>query len=1742
MKLHLPVKLRASLIAAVIAVPAMLYNAFAQDVVGVESHARPGENYVAPSDAFGWDNNDIEFTGKQLETAGNTYTAESHVVYEMYDTVDKPVGLATITIKVDSGTVDADGNPILVEETKEVELLCTSNGTYYYEDAYNTSINVTPTSYKVAVDGSGNPISDTSRADIVIDTADQARVSYLAGNTEMTSEGVVIKNSVASADVNAGSAAAYAGNTNITTGALELVSENIKVVLEDTNLKTDSTVLSEDSALILLNGTGAADQFTTAEQGLLGITGTPVNVASDATNVDLGAVTGGGNVTVIGRGDDSMTVEADSVDIAGALSMGDTDATVANGVKAEHVNLVNSDTTVTDGDVIAKHFYVDADSKLGAENGQISNYTGGGSGSVNISGSVVATGDVYLDNGQADKGLGVKEDATVDAGGDLTLRNVDAVKAGQLTADGDITLVSNSTIEGLKNTDGKTDNISAGGDLTVGDGSSVTDAEISVGGSVMVSNDAPGMSVGTLDPSSITNTDITVTPTGPSTVTISGKSSMTDSTIVGANGDITVSDDSKVTVSEKKNLIGENKDNLGTILGAAAGNTPLTQDSLDELDIKSVIGNTAGDVTITDSNVDSSLITAGGDITIADKKDTPDAADAIAAAKDAIDAALASPDPDTGAITIPYTEINGEFGTVVDGSIIDVRNAQDTTDGKNDLTVDSAALTNSVILGVTGNISVKDSVLGNDYIDGGAGLDIDNSIIVDTDIVNMNADIVLKGGVTMISTQEDKPFMLTTKGTAEITDADVYTGGSIILEGTELTNGKIMSGVEVAADGTITYLEDTTTDVGVSATPGGDVDDTLVGDLAGVKLPFGQINVKGSTLTDMELYTAKGNISVDTSTVNTSNIAAAGAGSISITESTVYDTDVTTKGDGNITITDSTVSVTEPTTLADTSTIERKQVTTGGAGNIDISGSTIAHIDVANSTVTPDSAGTIGITNSSVTDSSVLTGTGDISVTDSAISTSTVTSVGAGNISLTGTSATAPGATEYSSYIGNPPNNGMSGADTINVKSFVSIGAPANATSIRSISVMETKAGANNQGNSGEKVMIKLYKGGTLVATSGLTTLTGADHTINPTMATFTFDEPVGIDPNAEYTIKFVKEDGTEFDFRMAMTQDTNRPTNTDLSGIPNWNAIVEADYLAPSWDATAEGWVPSNTVADSTISTGEGSISIKATAVDNSIVTTGAGDITITGSAIRNSEVTSTGEGNVRIETKSLVQESVVSTADGDVTIIGASKVLGSDVTTEDGALTVNGSTVDSIKVAGTDADGNATETLDKSTLVATDDSLITAASTISGTDITISNTDGDTNTDGTPETPDLMINGTSSVTGDVNMKVDGLVTVTGDSTLALDGDKEGEGARDASLTSDSLFLQHLAGNTASIINGRINVTTQTTIKDGNTFTLDNVNNAEGEAAGTLGDLLQQGDLDGDGDAWVEIKGGSIVEANRVGEITYLSQTGATVDTADVTNTHNYFDKITVDDSSSLTVHGKALINTLKVNAVSQAEPTPEGSQVLFESDAYLTNVLVNGVGGNTYLGDAQEGPEVTILGEGHVGNLQLSNEGAISFVGEGKKSYISNICKNVKLPSWLLLHIRLKPKADLLLLTLNERHPKRQQQRDKRHMAQLPSETISINRLQILLFEFVKPSRIGTLQKPVRPVVNMQTLMDTSTAYKHYRANSTIWTRRKLRNVFLVSIKSLPTHPMLSKRLVKIPNRSPIELVHWQVNSPHG
>ncbi|MCD8071025.1 MAG: hypothetical protein LUE08_06550, partial [Akkermansiaceae bacterium] len=918
MKLHLPLKLRACLIAALIAVPALSYNAKATD-------------YTAPSSDYGWSDNDITLTEIYNKLSGNTYTAnqQTYTAYEVYDYAPG-VRMATY-----NGTA------------LEYDI---AHQSYYYVDGEGK------TQY-VQTEGDGFAYVGTTvtdSANIVVaaaaaETSSNSYVSYGDGSTTLTaSDTIEFQNSfyTGTSELSETYKTEFVGGNELNAANLAVNNENgggvTTVVLEDAAINvTDGTSISSGSLLTVLDGdTSSLTDDEKTVLNLSGINSTSTTNWDDPNTVALGEVTGAGSLAIVGgkersesttdpssgditRAYDNAAGKDDKLDVSissigtsdstfGNVSVANADVAVDSGiVNVTTLTLVNSETTVAEGGVSAYGINVNGESILTAEEGDITNYTSQGAGHVSIYGKVTAeAGDIVLTNGNEANGGGIHEGASVEASSDVVLSNVVTTSADLLKSGDDMTLSSASAVN-------STEHAEVGDDLLAYGGSSINGSQVTVGDDVTITGDNPYSGVSG-EASQLVNSTITVTGTGDDAdadtqdITISDGSSMEDSHITGANGGILL-DGSKtdadghrtVTVGlgeaaaagTMTNFIdgdtlvadangaliadeGGQKSNLYKVLETAKENDAdgktLTSEQLAAADmtVGSSIENTTGEVTIKDAVVESTLITGGGSVHLGNTDDGTTAQEIVEQVK-----AQLGKD-----YTADISDLTGEFETQVDGVIIDVRGNLEvgangleysTPEGqdKNDLTIDSTALTNSIILGITGQITVRDSVLDNDYIDGGNGLDIEDSVINDTDIVNLSADIKISGSSAIYSSSE-QGFVLTTKGTADYTDEDTYTGGSILLDNTTLANGTIKSGVTAVLQADGSYIYEEIADgslVEVSDTDGG----AVTGELDGTtRLPYGQIRVTNSTLTDMAVTTAKGDIAIGGEETETSSTIA----------------------------------------------------------------------------------------------------------------------------------------------------------------------------------------------------------------------------------------------------------------------------------------------------------------------------------------------------------------------------------------------------------------------------------------------------------------------------------------------------------------------------------------------------------------------------------------------------------------------------------------------------------------------------------------------------------------------------------------------------------------------------------------------------------------------------------------------------------------------------------------------------
>ena len=496
MKLHLPVKLRASLLAAVIAVPALLYGkAFA------------GTSYVAPSNEFGWDTNDITLNQRYNQTAGNTYTATQHSydVFEMYGD--------GVNAKVRVGYTD---------ETYATKLV-------YQGGQYGTVSDgvFTPYTGEVYFNKTGHK-DDTASIIVKAEAPDQAsgkHTSYMDGGGTFTSEEMVFENSLKSGS---DTGSEYKDGASIVTDAIKVnngYKEGSVVVLEDVNVETKTegatmqTALQSDTQLVILNGNDNGNaKLTDDEKDTLNIVNVENNNAYDnntVRTVELGEVKGvsddeaspnkkGGSLVIVGNKerteatkneqgaitqgafvdayvkDDHVDVQITSVDNLAELSAANANLSIEEDVNnVNTTTLVNSVTTVG-GSLSSLGIKVNGESTLTAK-GDIKNIIGQGATSTQIDGQVISKeGEISLTNGSVNEGAIVRAESA--SQGDVTLSNIESEMAAEISAGHDLTLKDNSKID-------STQKISIGHNLTVDD-SSLTGYEdkLTVPGDMSVQN------------------------------------------------------------------------------------------------------------------------------------------------------------------------------------------------------------------------------------------------------------------------------------------------------------------------------------------------------------------------------------------------------------------------------------------------------------------------------------------------------------------------------------------------------------------------------------------------------------------------------------------------------------------------------------------------------------------------------------------------------------------------------------------------------------------------------------------------------------------------------------------------------------------------------------------------------------------------------------------------------------------------------------------------------------------------------------------------------------------------------------------------------------------------------------------------------------------------------------------------------------------------------------------------------
>ncbi len=449
MKLHLPVKLRASLIAAVIAVAAGAYNAAYADT-------------TVPN--TGYTTNDISLTdiASGHYTAGAVREAQIYAEHWHYVSPDPDNNI--------TGGWVSDG-------FRWHDLSWSEGSGYTYDNGRvsNTSAGDPPTNINFFTDAAGTMSNGenagswklstgfytNSDANAVITIGDGTGTSLVSSDVTLTAKGdkdqvadgkIVISNSVASAQD-------YTGGLRME--ADDLTVSGSSVVLEDATITIGhETTLAAGTKLVIVDG--ATDSLTEEEQDALGITGVASGATTDwtaANSVHLGAVSGTDTSSLVvvgsrpdatpaegtpawqaGQADGKLSLNMDGISGVGQVSF-------ANAVLSSNkaltgigtLTLVNSKATV-EGSTDANNISVNGESYVEVHGDLTSLH------SVAIDGKVVSTGNVLLSDATDDGGV-IGEGAWVESQGSMALTGVDVNKASALLSGSQLS-IQDSTLSG----------------------------------------------------------------------------------------------------------------------------------------------------------------------------------------------------------------------------------------------------------------------------------------------------------------------------------------------------------------------------------------------------------------------------------------------------------------------------------------------------------------------------------------------------------------------------------------------------------------------------------------------------------------------------------------------------------------------------------------------------------------------------------------------------------------------------------------------------------------------------------------------------------------------------------------------------------------------------------------------------------------------------------------------------------------------------------------------------------------------------------------------------------------------------------------------------------------------------------------------------------------------------------------------------------------------------------------------
>lgn len=580
MKLHLPVKLRASLIAAVIAVSASVYNAY-----GANTYTEFG-------------NNDNVFETATPNLGGNDYIAEQATKTYYYTDNTKTVAIAQ---GVDNKWYELDANGALTTtEYVPANPAWTPFTETVTDDGYLT--------FQVASPAQG--------------TTDY--VTHFDGDTALTADVVQFNNSVVTQD------GGVEGKTSITADRLEVNQHPVgggysAVQLEQVSIDAGATALSTASELNINNAEAAdsvLDLGAVSGAGSLYITGGTYddNGTEKKTSVSMAGV---------------------ALANKGNLGLTTADAAITGHVAVNDLKLTDSDTNVTGNVSAGGTLIVDADSSITAS-GDIASRTATGTGTATIDGTVTSTGgDIFLDNGTVNgtaeattgnvtlSNMDVTDGATVKAGDDLTLTQnstiVDTPDDGKditievgddLNVEGSVPSTSNpeqgTLISGVTAEVGGDVNISADANEKVdisgstidmtGDGafSATGDGEISVTDSKV--DGANGITISGSD----VVVDESIFDNNSGSISVENGGSLTDSVVVGGTHMEISGDSANLTGTKVVDLEGDIK-----IAGSELDGIELSTQGTSGQDVSDLDQTVGGSIIIEDSSLSNATIQSG---------------------------------------------------------------------------------------------------------------------------------------------------------------------------------------------------------------------------------------------------------------------------------------------------------------------------------------------------------------------------------------------------------------------------------------------------------------------------------------------------------------------------------------------------------------------------------------------------------------------------------------------------------------------------------------------------------------------------------------------------------------------------------------------------------------------------------------------------------------------------------------------------------------------------------------------------------------------------------------------------------------------------------------------------------------------------------------------------------------------------------------------------------------------------